>query len=487
MVRAIVKVVVAAWLVGRPAPTWAAETVARAESDGLWDQLRQLEALAAAQQARIHDLQRRAEEAGLDAPGMGRTEEIRRLVRELLTDSGFRESLYPDLQQVGYDRGFYIRSADEQFLLKIGGWMHVRWTGLNRQTDNPRRAGRQKQDDINGIDIEDLRVIFSGHIHTPKFRYTLVITGDTDQEHAWRTYRGWLTYEFDKAFQVSAGLLKLPFGRQEPWGKAVLQFVDRSLANETFKLTRAAGAMLHGTVAERLTYAVAVVNGLNNQDDRVTQEELDTNFAYVARLEAHILGKPIRTESDLAYSKDPQMEVGLSFAQNDDNGDRRTSGFYPIPDRVRRGRGIGPNGPVDLTGTDLTQFGADAAFRCRGFSATAEYWLRAIDGESELSAWERLTGRDDWTHAQGGYFQAGYFIIPRRVELAARLGGVWDNSGGNSWEYAFVVNYFPWGSYNTVLQVDFTRVDEATTNASEANWSQNDEVNMVRAQLQVRF
>ncbi|MBN1341370.1 MAG: hypothetical protein JXQ73_01755, partial [Phycisphaerae bacterium] len=176
-----------------------------------------------------------------------------------------------------------------------------------------------------------------------------------------------------------------------------------------------------------------------------------------------------------------------SFVYNDDNGDHHTSAPYSIPDRVRRGRGIGGNATADLTGTDLLQLGADAAFRYRGFSVTAEYWLRSIDGDSEFSEWELLTGRSDSTHQQGGHIQAGYFVVPKKVEVAARLGGIWDNNGDNVWACTFGVNYFPWGSYNVMLQADFTRMAEAPSSSSSANWSQNDEVNMVRVQLQLLF
>jgi len=416
-----------------------------------------------------------------------RTEEVRKVVRELLADTEFRETLYPDVTQVGYDKGFYIKSADEDFLLKINGFLKVRWTGQNRQTDNPRVQGRQRQDDINGFEIEDLYMYFQGHIHTPKLTYSIVLTGDTDDAHEWNTYTAYINYEFAKEFQFVAGELKLPFGRQWLVSKSELQLIDRSLATETFGLNRAVGAAVHGTVAGKLSYIVGVANGVANRNDSPSQEELDTNFAYVARLVGHLLGGPIKDESDLAYSKDPQWEVALSFGYNDDNGDRNPGAFYSIPERIRRGRGIGGNAVADLTGTDYFQWGADTAFRWRGFSIAAEYFLRTVDGNSEYSPWELRTGRDDATHQQGGHIQAGYFIIPKKLEAVARLGGVWDNGGDDTWEYVFGVNYFPWGSYNVLLQADFTRIEEAPATSTSGNWSQNDEVNMFRVQLQARF
>jgi len=478
-----------------PVSAWAEPSVAVAKADegadsqAVGDKINQLEALLEAQQAKIESLQAQLDVVEGDSTEAARVAEVRKVVRELMADAGFRESLYPDVQQVGYDKGFYIKSADETFLLKINGYFRVRWTGQNRQTDNPRVQGRQKQDDINGFEIEDLYMFFHGYIHDPKLTYKIVATGETDANHSWSTYTAYINYAFADELQVTAGLVKIPFGRQWLSSKSVLQFIDRSMATEMFGLGRSIAAAVHGTLAKRLSYVVGIANGVANQNDSPSSDplELDTNFAYAARLVGHLLGKPITTEGDLAYSKDPQLEVGMSFGLGDDNGDLNPGAWYSIPDRIRRGRGIGGSAATDLTGTDYYQAGADAAFRYRGFSATAEYFLRTIDGEDEMSAWELHTGRSGAHHQQGGYLQAGYFIVPKKVEAVARLGGVWDNDGDDVWEYALGVNYFPWSSYNVMLQADFTRIAEAPSTSSAANWSQNDEISMVRVQLQVKF
>jgi hypothetical protein len=281
--------------------------------------------------------------------------------------------------------------------------------------------------------------------------------------------------------------MKAPFGRQETTSKSALQFIDRSAANELFNLDRVILVGLHGRFAKRFQYVAAVANGIANRADSPSREQLDTNFAYISRLMAQILGKQIKTENDLAFSKDPRLEVGLSVAYNDDNGDRFARAPYSIPDRIRGGRGIGGNARVDLTGTDLFQFGADVAFRYRGFSTTAEYWVRSIDSDSKFSQWEQRTGKSDATHQQGGYIQTGYFVIPKKVEAVARLGGVWDNDGDDVWEYAFGLNYYPWRTHNFALQTDFTRIAEAPSRSASANWSTNDEINMLRVQLVLAF
>ncbi len=446
-----------------------------------------LEARLEAQQRRLGSLREQVEGVGGSRPNLVRDQRIRDAVREVLTDGEFRQGLYPEVRQVGYDRGFYIKSADEAFLMRVSGWTWIRWTGQNRQTEDPRRQGRQPQDDLNGFEIKDLRLIFSGHIHGPELTYRIQAKGDPAGGASWRTWDATITYAVADAFAVTAGVQKVPFGRQRLYGKPVLQFMDRSVAETSFTLSRSIGLVFHGSVDKRLSYAVGVMNGLTNRNDSPSLDELDTNFAYAARAVAHILGEPIKTESDLAFSRDPHFEVGLSAAHNDDNGDRGTTAFYSIPDSMRLGRGIGGHGTADLTGTDLLQVGADAAFQYRGLSLSAEYWLRSVDSESAYSVWQRLTGRSDARHQQAGYVQAGYFVIPKRLELAARLGGVWDNDDDTTWEMTFGVSYFPWGTYNVVLRTDFTRIAEAPRTSGSPGWSQNDEISMVRVQMMVRF
>ncbi len=448
-----------------------------------------LERAVAAQQEKIDALEQRVEQRSAAPADAVRVEEIQRVVAELMADAEFREGLYPDVVQVGYDEGFYIKSSDEAFLLDITGMMQVRWIGTNRQTDTPWLPGRQKQDDINGFEVQYLVLNFDGYLHDPRLTYLVSVIGDTDQAHSWETYYAQVNYEVAEELVVSAGILDLPQGYNALTADHKQLFVDRSLAAETFGLCCSIGVAISGLLFDKLEYAVGVVNGVGNGADSPSQDgELDTNFAYAASLIYHLLGDGVADdETDLPCSKAPLWDVGINAAYNDDNGDGDSTFFYSIPDRIRGGRGIGGYAEADLTGTDYCQFGADTAFRYRGFSFTAEWYLRTIDGDSEFSDWELLTGRSDAMHYQGGYVQAGYFIIPRKLEAAARMGGIWDANGDNTWEYTFGVNYYPYQSHSFKIQADFTRIEEVPASSPNGNWFQNDETGMFRVAVQAAF
>jgi phosphate-selective porin OprO and OprP len=466
----------------------AGEPAKAAAPADLQNRLDRLQTLVEQQQQTIEQLETKLNVANSTDMNAARVEEIKKVVREVMADGQFRESLYPDVVQVGYDHGFYIKSSDEAFLLNIQGLLQVRYVGNERQRDNPRIQGRNPQDDVNGFEISKLFLTFAGHIHTDKLTYQITVKGDTVVSNQWTTYYAFVNYEVVEEFQVQAGIMDIPQGRQFLTWDSKLQFCDRSLAEETFGLGQSAGVMFHGTLVKRVSYMAGVFNGIANPWDSPSREELDTNFAYAARLVGHLLGQGIDDETDLEFSKDPKLDIGTSFYYNDDNGDRTGPGLlYNIPERIRSGRGIGGNAVTDATGTDYFGFGADVAFRYRGFSLTAEWFLRSVDSDSEYSPWFLMTTRDGSSHSQGGYIQAGYFIVPKRLEVAARMGGVWDNGDDNTWEYSFGVNYYPFGSHNFKIQADFTHIDEASVTSDWIDVNQNDSVNLFRVNLQAAF
>ena len=239
---------------------------------------------------------------------------------------------------------------------------------------------------------------------------------------------------------------------------------------------------------------MAISNGLKNNLDSVDNPDatnaLDTNPALTARTVYHAmydqLGKDFESESDIEYHKKPALDFGTSFAWNPDRGDARNVALpYQIPDKVR----VGPGGysVVSANDTNIAQFGADAAFKYLGFSTQVEYFLRIVENENRTSPWFVATNDNGSAHQQGGYWQAGYFIVPQKVELIARLGGVWDFGNDNMWEYAGGVNYYIRGN-NLKLTADVTRINETPIRASRLDFmNQNDDMTLFRVQLQAAF
>ncbi len=446
----------------------------------------------------IAELQKQVQrpDASLEA---ARVDQVRELVRQVLGDSEFRESLFPDTVQVGYDDGFYIRSADEQFGLYINGLLQVRYTYYNDQKRNRSVAVRQRFSDRSGIEVERMRLTFSGHLFGEDLTYEIAVQGDTDQANVWESECAFVNYRFADELNIAAGLMPIPFGRQNPsCDDTELLLVDRGMANAVFNLGDSIGVMAHGELLDgKLVYQVAVMNGFDNQTDIFglsdPVRELDQNPSVSARLLYKVMGEIGTNESDLEYHEDPALDVALSFGYVDDNGDAGNAGIlYAIPDFFRDG--FGGFADTDSHGTNIAQFGADLGFKWRGLSASAEYWLRMVDvSDTNLlglaAPYFLLTGDDDTSHQQGLQVQVGYFLIPKKLELAARVGAVWDIGPGSEgvWEYAGGVNYYLQGT-NVKLSADVTKINELPASDDDANFIDlNDDLTMFRVQLQVAF
>ncbi len=83
-----------------------------------------------------------------------------------------------------------------------------------------------------------------------------------------------------------------------------------------------------------------------------------------------------------------------------------------------------------------------------GFPLRAEYFYRDNRDDSVV------TGKGD---ARGYYAQAGFFLVPRKVEIALRQSRIIRLNGNNdAEEQAAVLNYFFQG-HHAKLQLEYTR------------------------------
>lgn len=463
------------------------------EAGNVSDRMNQLESMVKAQQSQIQTLQQQLAQQGAAGVEQMRVEEIKRVVQELFRDPQFRDQLPLN---AGYDNGFFIRSGQD-FMLKINGMMQARYTlyqpSNERNYDhNSPLYGQNVPNERSAGDFNRIHLAFSGYAYDPNFTYRLELAADDTATVS--MYYAWMNYKFIDAAQLRVGVYKLPFGRQETTSDQKLMFVDRSMANEVFNAGRSMGFMLHGSLLDRrVDYGVSVSNGLKTNFDATDNPDatnaLDVNPAVTGRAVWHALydqiGRDFESESDLEYHKKPALDFGTSYAFNKDNGDVHN---VPLLYGVQpKNQGIGGGfGVADPYGTTVNQWGADAAFKYLGFAAQAEYFLRMTDTHPG-TAWALGSGQDDSSHQQGGYVQAGYFIIPQKLELAGRVGGIWDTNGNNVWEYEGGVNYYIRGN-NLKLQADVTKIYELPLSSNRMDWAnQNDDVVLFQLQLQASF
>ena len=469
---------------------------------GADEKVARLEALLEAQQQQISNLQRQVSDASTQDADAQRVEAMRDQLRQLLGESEFREQLTSATLQTGYDNGFYIRSADDKFFLRINGRMQFRFTHYGtRATNRYLRPGYQRNDRT-GFDVQRLRLTFSGHAYDPNLTYHITLRSEARNAYDTQTHYAWINYRFQDEFQFMAGIFRLASTRAQMTSDANLSFVDRPVPDAVFGLGIGLGVRFWGQLFDkRLDYYLDVVNSLNAAANRtITTDpaEMDNNPAVLFRAVWHAMGddpgNEFRSQADHANHASPAIDIGFHYAFNEDEGDTRTTRIpFPLPYRFGRG-GFGL---TSTNGLQIHQFGLDAAIKCNGFSLIGEYWVRSVDprraGRRPFTPWWLLTGQGDTTAQHGAYVQMGYFLpipgLENKLEAVARVGGISALANGQegTWSYGAGLNYYLEGD-KVKLQTDFTKVTEVPISAIDQSLANvNDDALIWRVQLQVGF
>ncbi len=333
--------------------------------------------------------------------------------------------------EAGYKPGgFFIKSEDGNYSIKIGGQAQFRFDyDINDGDEN----------DI-GFEIKRFRLKLGGNLFNKNFTYKAQI--------AWEKFDDELLYDalinykvLGNNFEVRLGQQKVPWIRQQIISSSAQMFVDRSLASgeflvqrphgsiDDFKLkgnVRDIGIVLHGAPFDKkLEYSAAIFNG-----EGPNNVNTNGNFLYNFRLVYNVLGNAgYGLESDYDQSESPSLFLGATFNYNTQN----------------------------ITENNIIQLGGEAGLKYRGFSTTGEFFYRHTDTSDDM-----LDSFTDY----GYYVQAGYFVIPKRMEVAARASQVFlegpDNDRG---EFQLGLSGY---IYDTRLRVhsDYSYLPTSTPNGT---------------------
>ncbi len=383
----------------------------------------------------------------------------------------------------GWDKkdGFYLKDADDNFKLRIGGRGQFRYVFVGR--DNRGNSGTTTRDS-SYFDVERLRFRFRGHVLTDRLTYDFQFDGDTDRGGGVTTLDALAMYEVaEDTLKVGVGQYKAHFLRQEKTSSSKLQMIDRSIANEFFNIDRVLGVVAQGELADGfIFYAAGVNNGFRSLNRGAGA--VDQIPAFVGKLDFNLLGDYGYGESDIKRSEDPNLVFGVSFASDQNNG---TSGFSPQ--------------------YKVYQAGVDTGFKLGGFSLQGEYMGRWLDYETTAGAGDPdvAGGRSIFSH---GWYVQGGFMVTDSVEIAGRASVVYGNEGANdgtATEFGPGINWF-FNGHKVKLSTDViffdipsdmprpsTNLERSSPLASPSSGfssvglREGEQGIMVRTQLQVSF
>ena len=318
-----------------------------------------------------------------------------------------------------------IRSQHAELVLS--NRLQFRYTGEDREVEPPGDPDRSS------FRIRRMKTKLEGWVYTRDLAYELQVNF-ADSVNILDDAN--VSYDFSrgrKLVMLKGGQFKVPFGRQELTSAMNQQFVDRSAVSGAFARGRDIGVQLWGTPGNgELDWRVGVFNGNGRTVSRNDNDDLQVN----ARFQWQPFGDVKYSESDFESTGKPLLALAAGYESSQ--------------------RPVAAAGGTPAHGNDQTVTSLDVAFKWRGFSLFAERFQR--ENDRTLAA---LPTFDD----SGYNAQAGYFVLPQKLEVALRLSeldpddGVGDNERE---ERGLAVSWY-FNKHNHKLQADYRQLaDEAS-------------------------
>ena len=389
-----------------------------------------------------------------------------RILREkgIITDEEYEQAkkeieakqTFLDKIDVGYakGKGFYLKTKDDKFSLTLGARLQVRYT-----FNNVDEGRDEERDDSQTFTIKRARLFLTGHAYEPWLKYKIQFDAAKDDVEMKDWYIDVAKYKYAS---LRLGQYKVPFGRQEITSSGEQQFVDRSEVSDEFTPSRDIGLSLFGAIQNDLfEYAIGIFNGQGQN-----AENKDNEMMYAARITFNPFGAynqgewGIGTkEAALDRPASPKLSLGANWYFTGDD--------------------IDINDDDKKEDVDINGLGADIDFQWRDFSFRSEYFWRNLEVSRKSLA-------DDKSF--GFYTQAGYFIIPQKLEAVARYGyldphfNISDQTDIKDLkkEHTLGLNYY-FEKHNLKVQADYSYL---TAQDIGGNDKQD---NRFRVQFQIKF
>ncbi len=301
---------------------------------------------------------------------------------------------------------------------------------------------QQRQD----FQLQKVQIKFLGWVMSPKFRYFLYAwTSNASQGlGAQVVLAGNLSYSFNNAFNVGAGIRSLPGTRSVEGNFPFWLGVDtRLIADEFFRPSYTSGAWVWGKLTPKLDYIAMIGNNLSTLG--VSAAQLDNGFNTVSTA---LIWKPTTGEfgpgfGDFEDHQKVATRLGIHYSRSDETKQSQPSSdqFENTQIRLEDGSVVftpnlfGQGITVSELRYQMTSF--DAGIKDRGLALEGEYFLRWLDhfqgpGTAGLPT----------IFSHGFQLQLSAMLIPKTLQ--PYLGGsTIYGKYGNPWDFRAGLNYFP--------------------------------------------
>ena len=287
--------------------------------------------------------------------------------------------------------------------------------------------------------------VFSGYIFDERLGYSLKVW--TSAGAASIVVAGNIGWRFNKAVTLTGGYTGVPGSRSLVATFPFFAAIDRSMADNFFRPGFTQGVWANGEPVKGLNYMVFVGNGLNTLN--ISATKIDTNLAFAGSVWWEPLGpygepgKSRNMYDDYFSSKKTRIRIGTSLTTSRE--DRFSDLDLSNPDNtaLHNSDGVltfstGAFAPgVTVDKATYTMWAIDGGIKWNGLAVNGQYYMRWLnhfeaDGPLPLAS----------TFDHGFELTAGYFVIPKKVQLYVRGSAVFgqfrnssEYGGGARWYF----------------------------------------------------
>jgi hypothetical protein len=233
-----------------------------------------------------------------------RAEEVKALISEVLADAETRASLQDTGMTAGYNKHFFLASADGKFLMELSGQLQFRYIYNNRE--NLDADGANTDYGLSGFQFRRGKLQFAGHIGDPKLMYKFRLATDRDNGDAYLD-EATIAYKVMDNLTIAGGRTKAPLLREELTSSKYQLAVERSLVNETFTGGYVEGVLAYWQPIDMLKVAAAITDGAGTGEYNSGMDfnNVDSDFAVTARADVKLAGEWGQMKDFAAWSGQP--------------------------------------------------------------------------------------------------------------------------------------------------------------------------------------
>ena len=302
---------------------------------------------------------------------------------------------------------------------------------------------------------------FSGFGLDPRLQFTAFIFSSTALNDT--VYLGWINYRFSEAFDLRVGNWLVPGTREWYESFRYTLGADRLMATTFFRPNISPGIWAQGEPIKNVHYVAMLANSLNRFSQGV--ERIGSAITFGGTVWWEPLGDfgpgPSDIENHQSLSPRIGTNLALSRETNQGFGTRRAGQprghdlaalerYAPVPTRrAGAGRRAHLDGRAALDD------------RCRGQVPRPEPLGRVLlPLARQLQGKPEAGRRSAPSSITGGLLQAGYFVIPGKLETFARTSFVTGPFGGGN-EFGGGVNWYVQGSRDWRLTFEVLRINHS--------------------------